>query len=715
MTGDARAGRIREIFGLLQDEEPGPDPGRRIELCREALGLMTAGERSSAAGGWLEFETGKAYLRRQGQDRHQDLGLAIAAFTAALAVWTPQSQPVNWAAAQGNLGGAYADRLALTGNHADAQAALAAYTAALDAIDRQDDPVLWAELRNSLGCLCLQRVDGDRAQVIEVAIGCLQDASEVRAQLPVPVPWAETQVNLATAYRERVAGDRSDNLEQSLASVDAALSALDGDPDTVRLGRIHIERSETLRFRIAGNWAANLEQAYASAQAAVRLIQPEQDLVAWADAQRELAWVLRNRPGGQRAENLEAAIAGYRRALAVYGRDTMPLKWALTSHDLGRALIDRRGGERMTNIEEAREHLEGAVAVLGDTARAGAPHAAALASLGAVYLSRRRGTGADNAEAAWRYLSQARELAERLDLPPRTRAAMLDSLGNTAMARITGDHGQHVEDAIACYELGLELAGRQEQAQLQARLLNNLAAACAQRERGDAAANIARALQLYEEVTTFRTREVAPLEWAETCGNIGTVLARNPDPAEPERWPRAARAYRDALAVLRGDGRATAIITVARNLGLLGVLRRHWPDAVEGYQAAVDATEALYRSSLLLEGRYDELTEMTGLRAELAIALTRLARDPTDNQAGAAPQGAEPQGAEPQAPAALFRRAVTVIDDGRVRMLSDLMERDRDQLSHLEARRSDLYRAYLAAAERLRGYEAEQWQVFQRL
>jgi hypothetical protein len=129
----------------------------------------------------------------------------------------------------------------------------------------------------------------------------------------------------------------------------------------------------------------------------------------------------------------------------------------------------------------------------------------------------------------------------------------------------------------------------------------------------------------------------------------------------------------------------------------------------------VNATEALYRSSLLLEGRYDELTEMTGLRAELAIALTRLARDPTDNQAGAAPQGAEPQGAEPQAPAALFRRAVTVIDDGRVRMLSDLMERDRDQLSHLEARRSDLYRAYLAAAERLRGYEAEQWQVFQRL
>jgi hypothetical protein len=288
-------------------------------------------------------------------------------------------------------------------------------------------------------------------------------------------------------------------------------------------------------------------------------------------------------------------------------------------------------------------------------------------------------------------------------MPPRTRAAMLDSMGNAAMARIIGDRGEHVEEAIACYELALEMAGRPERGQLQARLLNNLAAACAQRERGDPGANIARALELYEEVTAFRTREVAPLDWAETRSNVGTVLARNPDPAEPERWLRAAQAYRDALAVLREDGRATAIITVAHNLGLLGVLRQDWPDAAEGYQAAVDATEALYRGSLLVEARYDELTEMTGLRAELAIALTRQPGDLTVDQGGAAPQGE-----------ALLRRAVTVIDDGRVRMLGDLMERDRDQLSRLAARRPDLYQAYVAAAERLRGYETEQWRHFQR-
>ena len=70
---------------------------------------------------------------------------------------------------------------------------------------------------------------------------------------------------------------------------------------------------------------------------------------------------------------------------------------------------------------------------------------------------------------------------------------MLDYLGNASMAREGGDRGQHVEEAIACYESAVELAGP-EDGQLQARLLNNLAAAYAQRPRGDRAGNIARSL-----------------------------------------------------------------------------------------------------------------------------------------------------------------------------------------------------------------------------
>ena len=91
MTDDARAGRIREIFRVLQNQDPRTGLGERIGLCREALGLMNPEEIASPAGGWLEFEAGKAYLRRNGPERFADRTAAMAAFTAALRIWTPRT------------------------------------------------------------------------------------------------------------------------------------------------------------------------------------------------------------------------------------------------------------------------------------------------------------------------------------------------------------------------------------------------------------------------------------------------------------------------------------------------------------------------------------------------------------------------------------------------------------------------------------------------
>lgn len=570
MTDDDRLDRIAEIFDILQAGDPQEAVDRRIDLCREALRLMTADEMITQTGGWLAFELGKAYVRRIGPDRFQDLTAAITSFTTALNAWTPESQPVNWVAAQANLGFAYSDRHAITGDRADELGSLSAYQAARRAVDRDSDPVTWAELANNIGVLQLQRTDGDRSAILEEALEYLQDAALIRAQLGLAGAWVQTQANLGAAYRDRVAGDRSDNLERSLACLEAALSAAGPDMDMPVLGAIHRERSETLRFRIAGNWADNIEQAYASAQEAVRLIQPTAGPLEWADAQRELANVLRRRTVGSLAENLEAAITSYRQALARYNRDTAPLKWALTSTELGRALTGRIRGQRVTNLEEAVECLEGAAATLSGSAGSMTSYAAVLSELGSAYLLRRRGSAADNAEAAWRHLGEARALMERLGMPPRTRAAVLNGLG-----------------------------------------------------------------------------------------------------------------------------------TVGRNLGRLGVLGGDWHAAADGYQAALDAADARYRESLLLEARYDELTDMTGLRAELAVALARQVRGPAI-------------AVSPDADA-LLRRAVTVVENGRMQMVGDLMERDRARLDRLQAEHLDLYQSYFSKAERLREYESKQWQEFQQL
>jgi tetratricopeptide (TPR) repeat protein len=517
---DDRAARIAEIFGMI-DALTG-DNDRQINLCREALALMTTEEAASPAAGWLEFVAGKALVRRTGPDRVADLTAAIVSFQAALARWTPESQPENWVAAHANLSVAYSDLHALTGSLDDEQAALDALGVALRRTDRELNPVSWAQLANNLGTLHLQRTIGNRAEILEEAIGYLQGAAQVQGRHGLLSEWARTQTNLAMAYRERVAGDRLENLEKSLACLGAALDALGDDHDPAIRARILLERAETLRYRIVGSRADNVELAYSDARLASELTGPAHGTLAWAEAQAELADVLRLRMAGSRAENLEEAIACYRQALACLDPAATPLRWALISTGLGNTLAERVRGERVPNLEEALEHLTGAAETLRDAPGAVATYAAVLASLGGVFLHRGRGDAASNAETAWRYLSEARDLEERLGMPRRTRAATLNQLGNASMARKVGDRDQHVEVAIACYELGVELVGPGN-GELQVRLLSGLASAYALRPRGDRAANIARSLELDERVNSFRTRDMSPLERVEAGRTAGSV------------------------------------------------------------------------------------------------------------------------------------------------------------------------------------------------
>jgi hypothetical protein len=219
-----------------------------------------------------------------------------------------------------------------------------------------------------------------------------------------------------------------------------------------------------------------------------------------------------------------------------------------------------------------------------------------------------------------------------------------------------------------------------------------------QRVREDHASNLEEALRLYERVASFRTREVSPFDWAVTRNDVGTALAQNPDAADPARLNQAALAYRDALSALHPGGPATSIITVGWNLGQLGTQRRRWTDAVDGYQIALDAADARYRESLLLEARYDELTDMAGLRSELAAALVRQAGEAADGDG-------------------LLRRAVAVLENGRMQIQGELMGQHREQarLARLRAEHPDIYEDYLAKAERLREHENEQWREFQQI
>ena len=158
VTDDDRRARVAEIFQLL-DGVPADAADERIALCREALGLMTPDEAASEAGGWLEFEAGKAYYRRSaGPDPVADLGAAIGAFIAALATWTPR-EPAGELARRAGQPGRRLFRPATAHRAAGREhAALDAFRATLTVLDPRRSPVDWAQaLEASASTICSAR------------------------------------------------------------------------------------------------------------------------------------------------------------------------------------------------------------------------------------------------------------------------------------------------------------------------------------------------------------------------------------------------------------------------------------------------------------------------------------------------------------------------------------------------------------------------------
>ncbi|MBE9236543.1 CHAT domain-containing protein [Anabaena aphanizomenioides LEGE 00250] len=236
---------------------------------------------------------GAAYCYRIRGDKAQNLENAIAAFTAALEVYTRDDFPVDWAMTQNNLGNAYRDRI--RGDKAqNLENAIAAFTAALEVYTRDDFPVNWAMTQNNLGIAYRDRIRGDKAQNLENAIKAYTAALEVYTRDDFPVDWAMTQNNLGIAYRDRIRGDKAQNLENAIKAYTAAL------------------------------------------EVRTRHDFPEE----WAGTQNNLGTAYSDRIRGDKAQNLENAIKAYTAALEVYTRHDFPQNNAETLLNLGIAYQD---------------------------------------------------------------------------------------------------------------------------------------------------------------------------------------------------------------------------------------------------------------------------------------------------------------------------------------------------------------------------------------
>ena len=473
-------------------------------------------------------------------DRANNLEIAITGYQILLNNWEPRSE--NWATTHNNLAIAYRNRI--RGEKAEnIELAIASYTAALSVYTRDAFPEKWAMTQNNLAIAYRNRIRGEKAENIEVAIASDTAALTVYTLDAFPEKWALTQNNLAIAYSYRIRGEKAENIEVAIASCTAALSVYTRD-------------------------------AF-----------PEY----WAATQNNLAIAYRNRIRGEKAENIEVAIASCTAALTIYTPDAFPENWATTQNNLAIAYCDRIRGEKAENIEMAIASCTAALTVL------------------------------------------------TRDGFPENWATTQNNLAAAYCDRIRGEKAENIELAINFYTAALEVRTRDAFPQDWATTQNNLAAAYNDRIRGEKAQNIELAIALYRNALTIRTREAFPQRHTETLSNLGNLYRTN------QQWQLAYDTYAPAIETvefLRGEIQsgdetkqklAEEWNKLYRNMVEVCLKLKNYTEAIEYVERskARNLVELLATRDLYPKGDIPEtvLNELSRLRREIDAEQRRL-----DNQ-----------------------------------------------------------------------------------
>jgi tetratricopeptide (TPR) repeat protein len=220
---------------------------------------------------------------------------------------------------QNNLGLAYGDRI--RGERADnLERAIAAYEAALAVYTREAFPANWATTQNNLGSAYLYRIRGKRAENLEQAITAYEAALAVYTREAFPETWAMTQNNLGSAYLYRIRGERADNLEQAIAAYEAALAVRTRSafPETWAMTQGNLMEALVERFKLTGA-AEDLDAAIAELEAAVELAVPGTDVYATN------LYILGN--ALEYRHSLHSAMADLAQATAAYLRAAAATPW----------------------------------------------------------------------------------------------------------------------------------------------------------------------------------------------------------------------------------------------------------------------------------------------------------------------------------------------------------------------------------------------------
>ncbi|MDQ6867900.1 MAG: tetratricopeptide repeat protein [Pseudomonadota bacterium] len=291
--------------------------------------------------------------------KNEPLAESIALFRKVLEENTRARVPLQWAAAENNLGGVLQTLGGRENDTARLDEAVTAFREALQEFTRARVPLRWAGTQNNLGIALatLGEQENDTARLDE-SVTTFREALQEFTRERVPLDWAVTQMNLGNVLR--TLGER----ENDTARLDEAVTAF------------REALKETTRERAPRGWAMiqrNLGIALAT------LGERERAVTAFREALKEttreraprdwamIQWNLGNslEALGERESGtarLEEAVSAYREALQEWTRARVPLDWARTQMNLALVYgaLAAETGKRV-HLDDALEAVGGAL------------------------------------------------------------------------------------------------------------------------------------------------------------------------------------------------------------------------------------------------------------------------------------------------------------------------------------------------------------------
>ena len=463
---------------------------------------------------WLNArgKRGLVYLSASLSNPTWNLTMAIADFDACLEKVPERDDYHKMRATLHRLRGvAHMDYNTYSNDQYHIEQAFRDFNAALALFTREQNPFEWALTYANRGMAYRGLPVKQQADTIELAIADFNTALEVFTYQDSPEEWADTCLNRGLAYTERMYGESSENVEQAIADLNKVLEVYSRETNPYKYAIAGVNLGFAYSMRMKENRVDNLAKSMQFLNEALELLTREANPLEWAAAHLTRSYVYMYYPLGERPNNLELAIKDCDAAITVYTRESRPIDWAKAGLNRTLAYTDLAKDYHKQNLDYAITDFN---AILEVFTRDETPRYWGIARMnrGIAYLNRLMGVEADNLEQAVDDFNAALDIFDRVTTFQDWVMVRINR-GLAYTMRVKGSAAENMDRAIADYDAVLTVLSQEQMPYFWAMTLKNRAAAYLDRINGDQAENLRQVVADCKAALLSLTKETAPREY----------------------------------------------------------------------------------------------------------------------------------------------------------------------------------------------------------